>query len=174
VELVGQLPSVFTEDWTIPSSFIWTCYTVAYVQTVRWSAFMETDDIYTAGLIDGEGTITLTHKRNNQFRSPCVSVSSTTLELVQFLEKTYGGSISKHKVYRDHHKQSYSWKVHYNQAISFLTKVTPYLKEPEKLRRANLILTGYKSVTKRNGKYSSDELEAKLAFEDVFFHPSTP
>ncbi len=135
---------------------------------------METDDIYAAGLIDGEGTITLSHVNGNEFRSPCVSVSSTTYELVEFLRETYGGTIVKHKVYQDHHKQSFSWKVNYNKAVNTLEKVSPYLKEPEKLRRANLILQEYKKVTKRNGKYSSEELKAKLDFQHLFFHPSTP
>lgn len=128
--------------------------------------------IYTAGLFDGEGTVTLT--KRGKSRLPIVSVTSTTYELLQFLKQTYGGTISKQKVYKKHHKQSWSWKAAYDTAISFLSSITPYLKEPAKRYRAQLILSEYKSLTKRNGKYSQEELSQKIDFEHRFFHPSTP
>lgn len=135
---------------------------------------MKEQHIYTAGLIDGEGTVGLVSNNHNQHRSPCVSVSSTTPELVKFLKETYGGSVSRHKTYQDHHKPSWSWKVTHDRALSFLEQVSPYLKEPEKIRRASLILSEYKSVTVRNGKYSPTALKVKEDFEYRFFHPSTP
>lgn len=128
---------------------------------------------YAAGLVDGEGTITLI-KGNSKFRSPVVSMSSTTYELVDFMKSTFGGHISHHKTYKPHHKPSYSWKIGYNRAIWFLELVLPFLKEPEKKRRALLIISSYKNTTIRNGKYSQKMLTSKLAFESEFFHPSTP
>ncbi len=130
------------------------------------------EDIYTAGLFDGEGTVTLA-TANGKFRYPVVSVSSTTLCLLAFLQQTYGGHISKHKAYQDHHKPSWSWKTTHDNALVFLEKILPYLKEPEKLRRAILLTQNYKSVTQRNGKYTSRQLELKLALEQEFFHPSS-
>lgn len=129
------------------------------------------EDIYTAGLFDGEGTVTLATS-NGKFRYPVVSVSSTTLCLLEFLQQTYGGYISKHKTYQDHHKTSWSWKTTYDNALAFLERLLPYLKEPEKRRRAMLLTQQYKNVTLRNGKYSSLQLERKLALEQEFFHPS--
>lgn len=131
------------------------------------------NDIYTAGFIDGEGTITLTTKRlNSKFRIPVVSASSTTRSILEFLQNNYGGHISKHKIYQEHHKQSWSWKINYNNAIFLLERIYPYLKEPEKRRRAKLIITDYKIVTPRNGKYTKSMEESKLQFEKEFFHPS--
>lgn len=127
---------------------------------------------YAAGLVDGEGTVVLT-KHKSKFRSPHVSVASTTRELLEWLLLNFGGLISSKKVYKPHHKKSYAWCVHYDTAVGFLTLVAPFMKEPEKVRRAQLILQGYKGVTKRNGKYTQEELAAKLNFEDQFFHPST-
>jgi len=63
----------------------------------------EQDLYYTAGLIDGEGSICLSIQRKNQNRSPVISVSSTTYEIPLYLKETHGGSISKHKVYKEHH-----------------------------------------------------------------------
>lgn len=125
---------------------------------------------YTAGLIDGEGTITLSYiHKADKFRSPVISVSSTTHELLDFLKSTYGGSISPHKTYKQHYKQSWSWKVNYNFALKFLELVLPYMREPEKVRRGQLIVNKYKSLTSRNGKYNKTQLISKLAFEAEFF-----
>ena len=129
------------------------------------------EDIYTAGLFDGEGTVTLA-TANGKFRYPVVSVSSTTLILLEFLQQHYGGHISVHKKYQDHHQVSWSWKTTHDNALLFLEKILPYLKEPEKRRRAILLTQKYKTVTQRNGKYSKEQQEAKLALEQEFFHPS--
>ena len=125
---------------------------------------------YTAGLIDGEGTITLSKQhKNDKFRAPVVSVSSTTYELLYYLKSNYGGNISKQKAYKTHHKQSWSWKTEYNNALSFLEKIRPYIREPEKRRRTTLLLTKYKSLTPRNGRYNQLQVEGKLRFEAEFF-----
>lgn len=134
----------------------------------------ETDIAYAAGLIDGEGSVLYTRNHgSDKFGCPTVSMTSTTPALIDFMKINFGGTVSNHKVYKSHHKPSQVWKVCYNAAISCLELTAPYLREPEKLRRANLILTKYKAVTKRNGKYSESELAAKLAFDYEFYHPST-
>ncbi len=129
------------------------------------------EDIYTAGLFDGEGTVTLATS-NGKFRYPVVSVSSTTLILLEFLQQHYGGHISIHKKYQSHHHNAWSWKTTHGNALIFLEKILPYLKEPEKRRRAILLTQKYKTVTPRNGKYSKEQLEAKHTLEQEFFHPS--
>ncbi|MGI8385235.1 LAGLIDADG family homing endonuclease [Robertmurraya sp. P23] len=37
---------------------------------------------YIAGIIDGEGSITLTRMHKGEFRRPCISISSTDRELL--------------------------------------------------------------------------------------------
>lgn len=130
---------------------------------------------YLAGLIDGEGTITLSkiHKID-RFRAPVISMSSTTYELVEYLKQNYGGFISKHKVYQEHHKQSWVWQTTYTNAVDLCKKLSNLLREPSKKYRAQFISQYYPLVTKRNGKYKDSEIEQKLFFEDCFFHPSTP
>ncbi len=125
---------------------------------------------YIAGIIDGEGTITMTKKPDNsQYRMPVISVSSTTLPILTFLKDRYGGSISTHKIYQSHHKQSWSWKVVYNRALAVCSDIDGLLLEPEKQRRVTLLLNQYSSVTKRNGKYTEEERKIKLQFEEDFF-----
>jgi hypothetical protein len=126
---------------------------------------------YAAGLIDGEGTVTMS--RRGDFRFPVVSVSSTTIELLEFMKRNHGGSISKHKTYQDHHKQSWSWKVVNDAALALLKQIRPYMLEPEKTYRADCLTEEYKAVTVRNGKYTPEQRARRLEFEERFFHPTT-
>lgn len=49
---------------------------------------------YLAGLFDGEGTVTLTKRiSSNQFRTPTLSLTSTTKELVDLCKEHFGGWI---------------------------------------------------------------------------------
>lgn len=56
--------------------------------------------------------------------------------------------------------------------LSYTAGILPYMKEPEKIKRAQLIVNEYKQLTPRNGKYSKEQLSKKLNFEERFFHPS--
>ncbi|MEM1055781.1 MAG: hypothetical protein AAGI52_09650 [Bacteroidota bacterium] len=128
--------------------------------------------IYTAGLLDGEGTITLHRARAQQrFRYPLVEMTSTSRELIDFMQETWGGAVVKHKVYKAHHRQSWSWRVIGNAALDLIQRTLPYLKEREKVRRGRLLLDHYKRLTPRNGRYSPSMIEAKDRFERAFFHP---
>lgn len=126
---------------------------------------------YTAGIVDGEGTVTLSRIDGNKspWRRPVVTVSSTTRELLEYLQLHFGGTICKQKTYQDHHKQSWSWRVSYAKAERLLRCILPYMIEPEKIRRAHMILNYYKALTTCNGNYSEEEKELKRAFERCFF-----
>ena len=131
------------------------------------------NDSYTAGIIDGEGTITLTKKSKlSLFRYPTISVSSTTYSILDFLYKTYDGHLTNKINYKSHHKQSWVWNLRNRPALNFLEKIYPYLKEPVKKYRANLLIKEYINLTPRNGKYTQNMKTKKLNFEHRFFHPS--
>lgn len=135
---------------------------------------MEAADAYAAGLVDGEGTITLSRNHRGANRIPVVSMTSTTPELVHAMRDEFGGQIRQHRTYRRNHSDSYIWSVRHDAAIRTIRRIRPYLRVSEKVRRADLVLTRYKAVTPRNGKYTPALLNARAAFEDEFFHPSTP
>jgi len=135
---------------------------------------VEEDYAYAAGLIDGEGTITLSRDHAKRNRIPVISMTSTTPELILWIQEQFGGQVRHHRTYRAHHRDSMIWSIKYDCAIEALRHVRPYLKEPEKVRRADLILSTYKSVTVRNGKYTAEDVAMKQQFEHEFFHPSTP
>jgi hypothetical protein len=128
------------------------------------------DYAYAAGLIDGEGTITLTRQGANcRWRRPSVSIPSTTTELLEFMHTTFKGCVSDKRPTKTAETPSKTWTLTYDAAIEFLHLIVPYLKEPEKVRRANLILNEYKKLTPRNGKYTAEQREKKLEFEKKFF-----
>jgi hypothetical protein len=135
---------------------------------------VEVLDAYAAGLIDGEGTITLSRDHPQKRRFPVVSVTSTTPELLEPLFAEYGGHVRVHRTYSERHSDSFIWSVRYDRAIRMLQRIRPYLRVHEKQRRTDLILCCYKRLTPRNGKYTADQLCARLDFEHDFFHPSTP
>lgn len=130
---------------------------------------MKKELIYTAGLFDGEGSVTLTRgHKNDMFRIPVAEISSTTKELMEYLKNTYGGVVCNHFSSNKRWNNAYSWRVSYNKALSFLKDIRPYIKVPEKAKRIDLLLSTYKKVTKRNGQYTQEEILIKQEFEKNF------
>jgi len=125
---------------------------------------------YIAGIVDGEGSIMLIKFHNNQFPAPCLSISSTTIELLQWLKNTTEmGTIKSKKNYNlDKHRDSFTYMVKYNNAISLIKEIEHYLVIESKRKRAKLIIKEYKRVTPRNGRYSSTILEEKENFYAKF------
>lgn len=121
---------------------------------------------YIAGIIDGEGSIMLIKFHNNQFPAPCVSITSTTLELLTWIKAVTGiGAINHKKNYNPkNHKDCFTYIVKYDAAIDLLLAIEPYLVINIKKTRARFIINGYKNVTPRNGRYSSEMLTAKEKF----------
>jgi hypothetical protein len=114
---------------------------------------------YIAGIVDGEGSVTLMKHHRNETPIPYVSVSNNSLELVKWLKQVAGGIICTRKRKVLHHKTSYVWSVRQDRAIRFLDEIKQYLiiKKPQ----ADLISKRYKSVTSRSGKYTVEMLTKK-------------
>ncbi|WP_245805876.1 hypothetical protein [Bacillus alkalicellulosilyticus] len=51
----------------------------------------ETDYAYLAGIIDVEGTITLTRQHSNEHRRPVITIASTDYEILLFIQNSIGG-----------------------------------------------------------------------------------
>ena len=135
--------------------------------------YMKHDDrVYIAALVDGEGSILLTKQGGSKYRSPTLTIPSCTHAFMSFLKETAGGNISDKITYKKGHSRSWVWAVRYNATLTLLRAILPYMKEPEKIRRAKLLLTTYKTVTSRNGKYTPKMLKDKKKFEKEFFRYS--
>jgi len=128
----------------------------------------EIDFAYIAGMIDGEGTITLTRTHPNQFRTPVLSLSSTTPELLLPAQEAFGGRVQTKKASKAHHAIPYEWRLRGHAALRAIERLLPYLRHPEKARRAKLLLGNYNRVTVRNGKYTESQRHQRLLFESEF------
>jgi hypothetical protein len=63
---------------------------------------------YTAGIIDGEGSISLTRNRRYRWPSPQVSVASIDRELLEWLCHLYGGTIVAKQPRKPEHSLSFA------------------------------------------------------------------
>lgn len=127
---------------------------------------------YIAGIVDGEGSILLTRIHRNEFRRPCITIASTDIELLEFVQSIIGGVIVRKKNYKPTiHKNSFALNLKSKRDVLYTLKcIYPYLRVYVKKRRALYILENYDSVTRRNGKYKNEEKLEKMKFEEIFFN----
>ena len=96
---------------------------------------------YAAGIIDGEGTITICKAipRKVYHYIPHISVSNTDEKIVMWMQENFGGSIRKIEDNRPNRKNSYQWGIFGVKAgEEFLQKIYKYLII--KKERASLLL----------------------------------
>lgn len=126
---------------------------------------------YVAGIIDGEGSITLTRMHAKEHRRPCITIASTDIELLIYIQTLTRGNINNKKNYNPQkHKNSFTLSIKKKDDV-FLTLqlISPFLRVGKKKKRAEWLLEHYDLVTPRNGKYTPSLLKMKLSFEESFF-----
>lgn len=127
--------------------------------------YSETDLAWTAGIMDGDGCISM-KGNSGPFKAPIVVIDNTDLEILNHLISLYGGGLTKKKVYSEKHRQAWSWRIYGSQkVIVFLSAILPYMKCRAKKDRAEVIVNQWPKVNRRNGCYSESQREAKLALE---------
>lgn len=125
---------------------------------------------YIAGLIDGEGTVTLTREHRNERRRLVVSISSTERPLLEFVQTAVGaGRITNKRTYDSRHTPSYTYKITNRQALELLRQIQPYMLG-YKAQRAACAIKSYLQVTPRNGRYTPEQSIAKECFETDFLN----
>jgi hypothetical protein len=124
---------------------------------------------YVAGIIDGEGTITLTRTHRGENRRPLLSISSTEPALLLYVQSVIGtGRITRKVCARSHHTPSFTYVLTSRRALGVLSQVAKYLRT-YKSARARLLLDEYCAVTPRNGRYTAEQRIARHGFEERFF-----
>lgn len=69
------------------------------------------DISYLAGIIDGEGCISINHrKKTNEYRLR-ISITSTDKILLDWVQERYGGYIYERKKQLPHYKRKYEWSI---------------------------------------------------------------
>lgn len=127
---------------------------------------------YIAGVIDGKGSIMLLKFHKNQNPSPCISISSSTIELLYYIKsRVNAGTIRGKKNYNlDRHKDSFTYEARFNKALELLKEIAPYLVIEAKRKKAELIISKYKKVTPRNERYNIRKNEEKEMFYNEFMN----
>jgi len=125
----------------------------------------QTEAAYIAGIIDGEGTVTLSRRHRSENRQLVISISNTERPLLEYVLSSVGaGKITGKRTYQSHHAASYTYAISNRQALALLNQVFPYLKT-YKAKRSDLILRDYIRLTPRNGRYSPEIKQARTDFE---------
>jgi hypothetical protein len=129
---------------------------------------------YTAGLIDGEGSVSLAihhgvHDVNGlPKRSPVllVQLSMTHECTIRWLHEMWGiGSvIMSYRPKRPNHNIAFSWRVYGEKAAHLLSRVLPYLRA--KRCQAELALLYMERPRVHGKKIGEDEMRLRLAFRD--------
>ena len=139
------------------------------------------DDAYFAGLFDGEGCVSI-NKTKGPKNKPYsrfgfqlrISITNTNLEVLEKLQKVYGGKIYKRE--KSNARSYYDWVAASNQAIDPLTKWTPFLiikrdqaniaLEFQKNRKTNKTeddwnkeFSCYQNIRKLNARYGTEFYE---------------
>jgi len=129
---------------------------------------------YIAGLIDGEGTIALSHRTKNEYRRLEVAISNTDFKLLRQVKSSVGaGQIARKRPRNKRHAMGYTYRICNRQAFNLLIQISSYLKT-YKRKRAELVLKNYIKLTPRNGKYSPRLLEQRKKFIKAFFSIPSP
>jgi hypothetical protein len=128
------------------------------------------DAAYIAGLVDGEGTVTLTTMHRGENRRLVVRISNTERTLLEFVQAALGtGQITGKRTYSIQHTPSFAFRVTNRQAVDFLRQIGPYLRSYNAARAA-LALKHYIALTPRNGKYREEVRTARERFEAAFLN----
>ncbi len=123
---------------------------------------------YIAGLVDGEGTVTLARAHRNEHRQLSVAISNTDINILNWVLKMVGlGKIVPHKVYNKNHRQGFTYRVVSREAMMLLKQITPYLLTYKK-KRAKMVIKSLERLTLRNGKYTPKMLKEKRKFVEKF------
>jgi len=113
--------------------------------TVLVGSLVETDYAYLAGIIDGEGTVTIHRNAAKKkgriyvWYQPQLTISNTDTSMLRSLQVRFGGHIVKANAPANKHwRQAYLLFFRRNEILTLLPKVIPYLTA--KRQKAELML----------------------------------
>ena len=84
-----------------------------------------TDLAYCAGLMDGEGCITLTRDSESNYRLR-IKITSTDYSVLTWLQEHFGGSINLSRKESKYNKEAWDWICRTEDQVVFLFGILPY------------------------------------------------
>lgn len=85
-------------------------------------------DAYAAGILDGEGSISIAKQDDYYTCRVSVGMSDKGYPVLEFLKREYGGHISGTRASSGNSRESKQWRTSGHNAISFLRRVQPHLR----------------------------------------------
>ena len=128
------------------------CAAFARVREVNVNQLSDVDAAYLAGLVDGEGSIVAAMERaaRTTWR---LTISNTDRPLLQWVRDVTGvGTIVSHVHDNPLHKDSHAWQCYSWNARDILLQLLPYMKLPEKQRRAKLVIEELSRIEQLNAQ----------------------
>ena len=120
-----------------------------------------TDLAYLAGIVDGEGCITITEnmKGGRNYYRLVLDITNTSYDLMQWLEDTFSHTIRTSYYRSTNRTDMYGWTASGNQAQDLLRLILPYLiiKKPQAEIALEMNIAPYGGGS--NHSYSADEEE---------------
>ena len=117
-----------------------------------------------AGLIDGEGTVTLSRRHRDDQRQLVVSIANTGRGLLEWALGAAGaGKITGKRISSPLHSPSFTYSIANRQALQLLEQIAPFLRSYKAIR-TKLILQHYINLTPRNGRYTEKILAERNRF----------
>ena len=130
----------------------------------------ETELAYLAGLLDGEGTISLTSKLRKygyRYFQPRICITNTKIEMLNFCKDKFGGLIyiSAKANSVENRRTAYRWSLSGDKACLLLASILPFLTI--KKQQAQLVLvfqgTGIKNTKKEADGIVISKFKSRLA-----------
>lgn len=122
---------------------------------------------YLAGFIDADGSVSLASKGGkDKFRTPCVEIYNTDINILNKIQKGFGGKIRMKKSVKPNHADSYTLVLNAKESLTVIYECLPYMLHTKKKQRATLINEHYAKNTPRNGKYTVEQLANKKWLEE--------
>ncbi|MEK6883739.1 MAG: LAGLIDADG family homing endonuclease [Nanoarchaeota archaeon] len=128
---------------------------------------------YVAGLIDGEGTITVHHHgrkigQKSQYL-PFICIGNTNKQCLEFVQKYYYGHITTRKKRQDR-KIAYDWNIEgYKRTNRLLNDILPFLQI--KKRQAQLLIE-YQIFNRTTSELTEEKRQFINSIRSLNFHPT--
>jgi len=128
---------------------------------------------YISGFFDADGSVTLSKLQKNKNKTVVISFHNNEKSILESIrdfilkETNIKGFITHKKQKKENHNDSYSLNYCYIPKVIELIKFMVVL-HPKKKHRFEIIQK-LKDVTKRNGKYSDEELKCRYEIEELFW-----
>jgi len=125
------------------------------------------DWAYLAGLVDGEGCITINHNKSERYYSGLLTIGMVDEDIVRWCHKFTGfGCIYKHTG-KGNCQDSFIWTVRTRQAAVVLEKLLPYLRV--KKLQALIVLELQKHIYQNRPGYRRPLSSEELAYRHSLY-----